>query len=149
MKKTQVSIYLDPEIFANLEGYAQRQDKPKSLVAEAAIASFLSPDNSEGREAAIAKRLDRIVRVLERLERNDGITLETIGLFVRFWLTSTPALPEQSSPAARAKGAERYDRFVEALGRRLSSGSTILKEVSIESSGVRHPAQAKDPADSQ
>ena len=116
MKKAQLSIYLDPEILANLEAYATRRGKPKSLVAE----------------AAIAKRLDRIVRVLERLERNDGVTLETIGLFIRFWLTSTPALPEQSSPAARAKGAERYDRFVEALGRRLSSGSTVLKEVSIE-----------------
>ena len=148
MKKTQLSIYLDPEIFASLEAYAERQDKPKSLVAEAAIASFLSPDDSDRREAAIAKRLDRIVRVLERLERNDGITLETIGLFIRFWLTSTPALPEQSTPAARAKGAERYDRFVEALGRRLSSGSTILKEVSIESPGLGYPAQGKGQADS-
>jgi predicted transcriptional regulator len=144
MKKTQLSIYLDPEIFASLEAYAKRQDKPKSLVAEAAIASFLSPDDSDRREAAIAKRLDRIVRVLERLERNDGVTLETIGLFIRFWLTSTPALPEQASPAARAKGAERYDRFVEALGRRLSSGSTMLKEVSIESPGVGKAAQIKD-----
>ena len=132
MKKIQLSIYLDPEIFAGLEAYATGQGKPKSLVAEAAIASFLSPDDSDRREAAIAKRLDRIVRVLERLERNDGITLETIALFIRFWLTSTPALPEQSNPAARAKGAERYDRFIEALGRRLSSGSTVLKEVSIE-----------------
>ena len=92
MKKAQLSIYLDPEIFANLEAYATRQGKPKSLVAEAAIASFLSPDDSDRREAAIAKRLDRIVRVLERLERNDGVTLETMGLFIRFWLTSTPAL---------------------------------------------------------
>jgi hypothetical protein len=50
--------------------------------------------------------------VLERLERNDTVTLETIALFIRFWLTSTPALPEHLSPAARAKGAERYDRFV-------------------------------------
>jgi hypothetical protein len=73
------------------------------------------------------------VRLLERLERNDTIGLETIALFIRFWLMSTPALPEHSNPAARAKGAERYDRFVEALGRRLSSGATILKEVSLES----------------
>jgi predicted transcriptional regulator len=148
MKKTQLSIYLDPEIFANLEAYAKRRDKPKSLVAEAAIASFLSPDDSDRREAAIAKRLDRIVRVLERLERNDGITLETIALFIRFWLTSTPALPEQSSAAARAKGAERYDRFVEALGRRLSSGSTVLKDVSIESPELGNAAQAKTQAGS-
>src|SRR6476646_6458398 len=147
MKKAQLSIYLDQEIFASLEVYAKRQGKPKSLVAEAAIASFLSPDDSDRREAAVAKRLDRIVRVLERLERNDGITLETMALFIRFWLTSTPALPEQSSPAARAKGAERYDRFVDALGRRLSSGSTVLKEVSIETNDAGNAAQVKGDAD--
>src|ERR1700761_2989151 len=141
MKKAQLSIYLEPEIFNSLEAFAKRQGKPKSLVAEAAIASFLSPDDSDRREAAIAKRLDRIVRVLERLERNDGVTLETIGLFIRFWLTSTPGLPETAGPAARAKGAERYDRFVEALGRRLSSGSTILKEVSVESPEMGNVAQ--------
>ncbi|MGV7215371.1 CopG family transcriptional regulator [Bradyrhizobium sp. UFLA05-112] len=145
MKKVQLSIYLDPEIFRSLEAFAKRQGKPQSLVAEAALASFLSPDESERREAAIAKRLDRIVRVLERLERNDGVTLETIALFIRFWLTATPALPEQSSPAARAKGAERYDRFVEALGRRLSSGSSVLKEVSLESceAGSLNPIEDK------
>lgn len=132
MKKVQLSIYLDPETFKTLEAFASRRGQPKSLVAEAAIGSFLSPDDSDRREAAIAKRLDRIVRVLERLERNDGITLETIALFIRFWLTSTPALPEHSSPAARAKGGERYDRFVEALGRRLASGSSLLKEVSMD-----------------
>ena len=148
MKKAQLSIYLDPAIFANLETFAKRQAKPKSLVAEAAIASFLSPDDSDRREAAIAKRLDRIVRVLERLERNDGITLETIALFIRFWLTSTPALPEQSNPAARAKGAERYDRFVGALGRRLSSGSTLLKEVSVESPDIANVAKVTDQAGS-
>ncbi|OAF16921.1 hypothetical protein [Bradyrhizobium neotropicale] len=148
MKKAQLSIYLDPEICRQLEAFAKRQDKPKSLVAEAAIASFLSPDDSDRREAAIAKRLDRIVRVLERLERNDGITLETVALFIRFWLTATPALPEQSSPAARAKGAERYDRFVEALGRRLSSGSTIMKEVSLESNDAESLEPIKDNASS-
>lgn len=132
MKKVQLSIYLDPDTFKTLDAFAKRRAQPKSLVAEAAIASFLSPDDSDRREAAIAKRLDRIARVLERLERNDTVTIETIALFIRFWLTSTPALPEQSSPSARAKGAERYDRFVEALGRRLSSGSTVLKEVSID-----------------
>jgi predicted transcriptional regulator len=47
MKKAQLSIYLDREIFASLEAYATRQGKPKSLVAEAAIASFLSPDDSD------------------------------------------------------------------------------------------------------
>ncbi|MDA9505830.1 CopG family transcriptional regulator [Bradyrhizobium sp. CCBAU 11386] len=139
MKKTQLSIYLDPEISKSLDSFANHRGQSKSLVAEAAIASFLCPDDSDRREAAIAKRLDRIARVLERLERNDGVTLETIALFIRFWLTSTPALPEQSGPAARAKGAERYNRFVEALGRRLSSGSTVIKEVSMDFDASEKP----------
>ena len=146
MKKVQLSIYLDSKIFETLDAFARRRGQPKSLVAEAAIASFLSTDDSDRREAAISKRLDRIARLLERLERNDTVMIETIALFIRFWLTSTPALPEQSSPAARAKGAERYDRFVEALGRRLSSGSTMLKEVSIESHDGENAVRGNDDA---
>ena len=96
MKKVQLSIYLDPDTFKTLDAFAKRRAQPKSLVAEAAIASFLSPDDSDRREAAIAKRLDRIARVLERLERNDTVTLETVALFIRFWLTSTPALDRKS-----------------------------------------------------
>ena len=132
----------NPQTYRALEVFAQRRGQPKSLVAEAAIASFLSPDDVDRREAAIAKRLDRIARVLERLERNDGVTLEAIALFIRFWLTSTPALPEHSRPAARTKGAERYDRVVEALGRRLASGASVLKEVALDI-----PTSAEPPAD--
>ena len=105
-RKEHLTVYLDPSTLRSLEAFASRRSQPKSLVAEAAIASFLSPDASDRREAAIAKRLDRIVRVVERLERNDGVALETLAQFIRFWLISTPALPEQSTPAARAKGGE-------------------------------------------
>jgi hypothetical protein len=57
---------------------------------------------------------------------------------------STSALPEQSNPAARAKGAERYDPFVAALGRPLSSEATILKEVSLESNVPAGAVRAQD-----
>src|SRR5580704_9660343 len=73
MRKVQLSIDLDLEIFPSLETFAKQQRKPKSPVAEAAITSFLTADDSDTREAAITKRLDRLVRVLERLERNDVV----------------------------------------------------------------------------
>ena len=40
--------------------------------------------------------------------------------------------PEQAQAAARAKGAERYEAFVDALGRRLAKGPTLLREVSLD-----------------
>ena len=49
-------------------------------------------------------------------------------MFVRFWLTSTPALPDTALAAAQTKGRERYDGFVEALGRRLARGHKLADE---------------------
>jgi len=130
--KERLSVYLDPYVMRSLIDYADRYGKSKSLIAEAAISSFLSPDAAERQEATFARRLDRLFRQMERLERDVGISVEALALFVRFWLTATPALPEQAQAAARAKGVERYDAFVEALGRRLSKGPTLLREVSLD-----------------
>jgi len=130
--KERLSVYLDPPVMRSLIDYADRRGKSKSLIAEAAIACFLSPDAAERQEATLVRRLDRLVRQTERLERDVGIAVETLALFVRFWLTATPALPEQAQAAARAKGTERYHAFIEALGRRLSKGPTLLREVSVD-----------------
>jgi predicted transcriptional regulator len=112
-RKAPLSVYLDPDIMKTLAAYAARREQPLSLIAEAAIASFLSPDADERREAAIAKRLDQIDRRLARVERDVGISVETLALFVRFWLTINPPLPEPAAQAARAKAGERYDAFVD------------------------------------
>ncbi|RWB72380.1 MAG: CopG family transcriptional regulator [Mesorhizobium sp.] len=129
-KKAQISVYLDQAILAMLADYAARRDQSQSMIAEAAIASFLSPDADERREAAIAKRLDQVDRRLARQERDVGIAVETLAVFVRFWLATTPALPEPAAQAARAKAAERYDSFLSALGRRLAKGPKLRQEIS-------------------
>ena len=129
-KKAQISVYLDPDIMAMLTDYAARREQSQSMIAEAAIASFLSPDDAERREAATAKRLDQVNRRLTRLERDVGISVETLAIFVRFWLATTPALPEPAAQAARAKAGERYEAFITALGRRLAKGPKLRQEIS-------------------
>lgn len=129
-KKQRLSVYLDPEIMSGLVEYAARRNHSRSLVAEAAIASFLSPDAAERQEAATTKRLDQIDRRITRLERDIGISVETMALFVRFWLTTNPPLPEPAQAAAKAKAGERYNMFVAALGRRLAKGPALRQEVS-------------------
>ncbi|MDN2565892.1 CopG family transcriptional regulator [Tistrella sp. BH-R2-4] len=128
-KKTQISVYLDPDVMTMLLEYAARREQSQSMIAEAAIASFLSPDDAERREAAIAKRLDQIDRRMIRLERDVGISVETLAIFVRFWLATTPALPEPAALAARAKASDRYEAFITALGRRLAKGPKLRQEI--------------------
>ena len=133
-KKVQISVYLEPEVMKTLSAYAARRAQPMSLIVEAAVASFLSPDGEERREAATSKRLDRQDRRLARLERDIGITVETLALFIRFWLTTTPPLPEPAARAARAQAGARYDNFVSALGRRLAQGPRLQQEISDDAS---------------
>ena len=128
--RTKHTFRLPPDLAAQLADYAHRKRVPQALIVETALLSHLSPDSSERMEAALGRRLDRLTRQLERLERHSTISNEALALFVRFWLTVTPPLPDTAQPAAQTKGRERYEGFVEELGRRLAKGQTLAQEVS-------------------
>jgi predicted transcriptional regulator len=127
--RTKHTFRLPPDLAGKLADYANRKRVPQALVVEAALASHLSPDGADRLEAALSRRLDRMTRQIERLERHVTISNEALALFVRFWLTSTPPLPDTAQAAAQAKGRERYEGFVEALGRRLARGRTLADEL--------------------
>jgi hypothetical protein len=130
--KTRMNVYFAPDLLEKVGELADRKGLTRSSIIEAAVASFLSPDAADRREAAFTRRLDRLTRQVERLERDLGIGVETLALFVRFWLSVTPTLPEAEQAAAKAKGAKRYEGFVETLGRRLQQGRSLVREVSEE-----------------
>src|SRR6476620_9877061 len=130
--RTKHTFRLPPDLAVRLADHASRKRVPQALVVETALASFLSPDSSERMEAALGRRLDRLTRHVERRERHITISNEALALFVRFWLTATPPLPDSAQPAAQAKGRERYEGFVEALGRRLARGQTLAQEISLD-----------------
>ena len=127
--KVRLSAYLEPELMKMLAAYADRREQSRSLIAEAAIASFLSPDADEAREAALTKRLDQIDRRMNRLERDVSISAEMIALFVRFWLSSAPPPPESERTILRRQGGDGYDAFIAALGRRLAKGPLVRQEI--------------------
>jgi predicted transcriptional regulator len=127
--KVRLTMRLPPALASQLADYAARKRVPQALVVETALASFLSPDGADRLEGALARRLDRLTRILERNERHSMISTEMLALFVRFWLTATPPLPDTAQAAAQAKGRERYEGFIEALGRRLARGTTLAEEL--------------------
>lgn len=67
---------------------------------------------------------------MERIERQVTISNDVLAVLVRFWPTSTPPLPDNAPAAAQVMGRERYDGFVEALGRPLARERKLSDEVS-------------------
>lgn len=128
--KTRMNVYFDPDLLKKVEALALRRNISKSAVIEAAVASFLSADASERLEAVFARRMDRIGRQIDGLDEDIAIVGETLSLFIRFWLTITPPLPDSAQASARAKGAERFESFLQTLGRRLATGDRFLKDLS-------------------
>ncbi|GBQ30081.1 hypothetical protein AA12717_3434 [Gluconacetobacter sacchari DSM 12717] len=145
-RSRRLNIYFDPDILKQMEARAARRNLSKSALVETAVLSFLTDDAAERQEAATSRRLDRMSRQIAGLEEDLSILAETLTLFIRFWLTSTPPLPESARASARAMGLERFEGFLTALERRLATGDRFLRERSRDIA-ARQGAADSDPTE--
>ncbi|HEL5339961.1 TPA: ribbon-helix-helix protein, CopG family [Stenotrophomonas maltophilia] len=139
MSQARLNLFIQPEHAKRLDELAAMKGVSKSSIVAAALASWLSPDAGDRREAAIAKRLDRLSRQFEKLERDQNILIETVALYVRYYLTVSTPVPEAHQDAARAQGRARFAEFVEQLGRHLLRGRSLVRDVVEE----LHPQSAR------
>src|SRR3546814_6962222 len=106
---------------------AHRGVSKSSLVA-AALASFLSPDGADQREAALARRLDKLSRQFDKLDRDQNILIETVAIYVRVFLTISTTVPATHQDAARAQGTLRSGKPTAQLAPHLHTRSSLAHE---------------------
>ncbi|MET3661361.1 CopG family transcriptional regulator [Aquamicrobium ahrensii] len=128
--RSRLNLYFDPVLIPQIEAMALRRKVSKSAIVEAAVMSYLSGDSADQLEAAMSRRLDKLGRQIDTLDLDLAVLGETVAQFIHFWMTLTPPLSGAAQSAARAKGAERFEGFVQSLGRRLATGDRFLKELS-------------------
>lgn len=127
--KIQTKVFLPGDTVRALDEAAKRLRRSKSEIVRAAVASFLSPDGAEVGEASITRRLDRMSRQIERLERDVTISNEAVALYIKTWMRQLPVSVSQDDQAAADLGRQRYARFVSSLARRLALGKLLRDEV--------------------
>jgi len=125
----RLNLFIERDHARRLNELSAKKGVSKSSIVAAALASWLSPDAADKREAAMAKRLDRLSRQFEKLERDQNILIETVALYVRYYLTVSTPLPEAHQEAARAQGRARFEQFVEQLGGHILRGRSLVREV--------------------
>lgn len=129
MSRARLNLFIEPEHARRLSQLAAMKNVSKSSIVAVALASWLAPEAGDQREVAVTKRLDRLSRQFEKLERDQVILIEALALYVRYFLTVSTPVPEAHQEAARAQGRARYTQFIEQLGRHLMRGHSLVETV--------------------
>ena len=146
MSRSRLNLYLQPTHAKRLAELATMRGLSKSSIVAAALASFLSPDGADEREAVIARRLERLTHQLDLLERDQTILIEAVALFIRHYLTVSTPVPPEHQETVRAQGRARFEQFVEQLGRHVHRGHSLARRLTEElgANGREYARAAED-----
>ncbi|CCG08603.1 CopG family transcriptional regulator [Pararhodospirillum photometricum] len=127
MNRTKIrhQLFLDPDLSARLEALAAKPGVSKSTILADAVTAWLNRRGSQELDERFGLRLHRISDQLDRIERDGQVLLESLALFVRYQLTVTAPLPEPDK-AARAVGQERFQKFIDQVGRQIAARRRTL-----------------------
>jgi hypothetical protein len=127
--KIRHQLFLDAGLSEKLEALAAKPGASKSAILADAVAAWLNRRGAQELDDRFGLRLNRISAQLNRIERDGQVLLESLALFVRYQLTVTAPLPEPD-PAARAVGRDRFQAFVDQVGRQIADGGRTLSSKS-------------------
>jgi hypothetical protein len=116
---------LEPALSEKLEALARRPGATKSEIVAKAIEAFIERRGENELDQRYGKRLDRISRDLDHLRRDVEIVLESLALFIRFSITLNAHTPAPDK-ATQAVAQERFQKFVEQVGRQIAAGKKSL-----------------------
>ena len=140
--KPRHHLYLDDALTAQLEALALKPGSSKSAIVADALRGYLARRGAKELDDLLKVRLDRITSQMGRMERDLQILLETLALFIRYEFTVTPPLPEVDQAAARAVAQDRYQAFIEQVGRRIAGGRTVGRDLAGPDRDARDSTEA-------
>lgn len=123
--KPRHHLYLDDDLTARLDALAAKPGSSKSAIVADALRQYLTRRGAHSIDEVLRIRLDRQARQLERIERDVQVLLESLALWVRYQLTVTAPLPEPDR-AAHALGKERFQKFIDQVGRQMAAPTRTL-----------------------
>lgn len=127
--KPRHHLYLDTDLTAKLDALAAKPGTSKSAIVADALRAYLARRGAKELDDLLKVRFDRVTTQLGRVERDIQILLESLALFIRYEFMVTAPLPEADQAAARAVAQDRYQAFIEQVGRRIAAGRTLSRDL--------------------
>jgi|GEM_PF-296568 len=129
ISKIKVTVYLSRLVVDRLNLACKDPTKNKSKLTEKALNILLDSERDLSHDAVIVRKFDSLGRQVAIIDRHQHVVLESLGLFLRYYLTVTPPLPRAEQDPARAMGHQRFEFFISQLAKRLAGSQTLVSEV--------------------
>lgn len=129
MTKRRLCLYLEPKLGARLEKLASKPGATMTNIVSDALRDFFDRQANDALDERIRERLDRSNSQLNRMERDQRVILESLALFIRYQLTISNPVPDSQLAAMQALGNDRFQTFIDEVGRRIAKGKGIGAEV--------------------
>lgn len=123
--KIRHQFLLNADLSEKLDSLAARPSATKSEIVAKAVEAWIERRGETELDQRYGKRLDRLSRESELIRRDVGIILESLALFIRFTITLNAHTPAPDK-ATQAVAQERFQKFVEQVGRQIASGKSSL-----------------------
>lgn len=117
--KSRLHLHLDEELSERLDHLATKPGATKSAIMADALRSYLNRKAGNEIDDLLKRRLDRMSTSLARVERDVQIVMESQALFIHYQFQVTAPLAD-SDQAAKAIAQERFQKFIEQVGRRIA-----------------------------
>jgi hypothetical protein len=121
--KVRHQLFIPEDLSKRLCTLAAKPGATKSTIVSAALATWLDRTSVNEVEEQIGNRLNRILASVGRIERNLLYEVESLGSFIRFFMTLNPPAADQ---AARAAGAAQFEKFIQQVAARVGSGVRLF-----------------------
>jgi predicted transcriptional regulator len=122
--KTRHQFYLPDDLSEALDRLCASSGSSKTAVLTEGLKAVLERRAGHELDLRFGARFDRMSRGQERLENKVDLLAEAFGTFVHHQLTMVAHQPPFDEETKQL-GLKRYQSFVELVGRRLASGSTL------------------------
>lgn len=119
--KVRYQLFLEPRLAERLEALAAKPGVARSDILVEALDAWLTRQGGHDLDERFGVRLDRISKQLGRAERDIEVLLESLSLFVHYQFCLNARIPEPDA-AARAVGRDRFQKFIDQIGRRMAGG---------------------------
>jgi hypothetical protein len=129
MVKKRYSLYLSTPLARRFDLIAQQRHGSKSALFEEAIRTSLEPQHVDGPGESLVRGMGELKKTVGAVARDLAIVAESLALYVRYFLTMTPPMPQSEQQAAQTLGKERFQVFVTQVGRRLAGDHRFFSEV--------------------